>query len=222
MTKEFNYDLFNSTPIIGIMRGFTYIEVMAILPHFLESGLGTIEITLNSPDALQSIKKARQLYGELLNIGAGTVCDVVGLELALEAGASFIVTPIVEESVIIACKKRNIPIFPGAMTPTEVSKAWTLGATMVKLFPAGSLQSDYLQSLKGPFEHVKILATGGIGLMDMERYWLAGADGFGIGSPLFPQDLVHNKEPQALQHHFQSYVARMQSLQQNREGQVRL
>lgn len=222
MTKEFNYELFNSIPIIGIMRGFTYTEVMSLLPQFLESGLGNIEITLNSPDALQSIKKAREIYGEFLNIGAGTVCNVEGLELAIEAGATFIVTPIVEESVITTCKKRNIPIFPGAMTPTEIYKAWTLGATMVKLFPAGTLKADFLQSLKGPLEHVKIMATGGIGLMEMERYWLAGADGFGIGSPLFPQDLVGSKDTQALLQHFRSYAAHMKTLKQERKERVRL
>lgn len=219
MKKEFNRSLFDKMPIIGILRGKSLDETIEVLPGYVSSGLGTIEITLNSPDALRTIRHAVNEYGTDLNVGAGTVCDIADLERAVDAGATFIVTPIVEEQVIQRCKHLGIPVFPGAMTPTEIFRSWALGATLVKVFPASVLTADYLHAVKGPLNQVRILATGGIGLDELERYWLAGADGFGIGSPLFPQQLIERKDWQALTLHFGSYVTKMRALIRGEEGQ---
>src|SRR5260221_14223033 len=94
---------------------------------------------MNTPDAEEIIRSAIQRHGGSLNIGAGTVCNMGDLKRALEAGAQFIVTPTIDEQGISACVESNGPIFPGAFTPTEIYKAWSLGASMVKLFPGAAL-----------------------------------------------------------------------------------
>lgn len=214
---EFNTSLFHEMPIIGILRDRSLEDITALLPGYVASGLGTIEITLNSPNALQSIRYAVDTYGTDLNVGAGTVCNMADLENALEAGAMFIVTPIIEEQVILRCRQLGIPVFPGAMTPTEISRSWALGATFVKMFPASTLGADFLKAVKGPLNQVRLLATGGIDLAELERYWLAGADGFGIGSPLFPQSLMERKDWNALGDHFRNYAVHMKRLMDGKE-----
>src|SRR5690606_18081736 len=105
---------------------------------------------------------------------------------ALDAGAQFVVTPITDEEVISACVERDIPIFPGAYTPTEIYKAWSLGASMVKVFPASKLGPDYIKEVLAPLQQIHLMPTGGVGLENMEAFYKAGAKGFGIGSQLIP------------------------------------
>ena len=123
-------------------------------------------------------------------IGAGTVLNLELLEKALDAGASFIVTPIVNTDVIIKCVTHKIPVFPGAYSPTEVLQAWELGATMVKVFPAETLGPEYIKAIKAPLPLVKLMPTGGVDLKTLAAYRKAGADGFGVGSPLFDRARV--------------------------------
>lgn len=147
--------------------------------------LTNLEITMNTPGAAEQIRAAREIAGSALNIGAGTVTNLQLLEDALAAGASFIVTPIVVPAVIARCVQLKVPIFPGAFSPTEIQHAWELGATMVKIFPADTLGPGYLRSLKAPLPHLKLMPTGGVDVTTLAAYAQAGADAFGVGSPLF-------------------------------------
>ena len=94
MDNKFSLDLFTQIPLIGIIRGFDQNQTTHILEQFLSAGLTTIEITLNTPNALEIIKKSSENFGGKLNVGAGTVCTMDDLKKALDAGAQFIVTPI--------------------------------------------------------------------------------------------------------------------------------
>lgn len=125
-----------------------------------------------------------------MHIGAGTVLDTKALEQALSAGASFIVTPTANPDVIRECVRRNIPIFPGAFTPTEIVTAWELGASMIKIFPAETHGPKYIKALKGPFPNIQMMPTGGVDLKTLPEFVKAGADGFGVGSPLFDRARV--------------------------------
>lgn len=209
---KFDVTHFQELPIIGILRNIPFAEVMELLPLCIEAGLHAVEITLSSEDAPQIIEEAQRRYGNALCIGAGTVRNLLDLHVAKETGARFIVMPIIESDVITACISENLPVFPGAMTPTEVATAWKLGATQVKLFPAGSLGSGYLRDILAPLAHIPLLATGGIHLEQMEHYWTAGAKGFGLGSPLFPTALIANREWSLVAAHIHEYVTTLQNL----------
>src|SRR6185312_7999575 len=125
MNKPFSYDLLNKMPLIGIMRNLPEQAIETVAEKYYQSGLTCLEITMNSPNAAGQIERLADLYAGGLNIGAGTVCSMSDLEIAIKSKAQFIVTPVINEEVIKACAGENIPIFPGAYTPSEIYKAWS-------------------------------------------------------------------------------------------------
>lgn len=190
---SFSWELFNKIPIIGIMRNLPAGRIIQIASLFAEAGLTNLEITLNSPGAPELIRELAKVFKDKINIGAGTVCSLGELDTALSAGAAFIVTPVVNEEIIQKCVSMAIPVFPGAFTPTEIYRAHVLGAAMIKVFPASALGPAYISELSGPFPHFKLLPTGGISLENMDDYIKAGAKGLGIGSHLFPAELIQQE-----------------------------
>ena len=204
--QEFSWTLFSKMPIVGIIRNLTFDEVVKILPLYHEAGLTTIEITMNTPSAEDIISYAVEQYKGLLNVGAGTVCNTDDLKMAVRAGSQFIVTPILNPDVIRTCVKTSIPVFPGAYTPTEIYQAWTLGASMVKVYPATALGSDYIKDVKAPLNNIKLMPTGGVSLDNLDAFKKAGADGFGIGGQLFDKQLIKTKNWDGLLEKFKQYV----------------
>lgn len=209
--KTFSFPDFETMPIVGILRNVPHEMVMALLPVYHRAGLTTLEITMNSHAAEEIIRDAVVAYGAELNIGAGTVCSLGDLDRALQAGAQFIVTPVVNEEVIRACVKQGIPVFPGALSPTEIRKAWELGAYMVKVFPASMFGPDYFKSLKAPLgTAVSLLATGGVGVEAIPDYLAAGVQGFGIGGPLFNNPYLKQNDYHNLERHFRKFAKQVE------------
>lgn len=184
----FDADCFAAMPLIAILRGQSARAIKPVVHSLFAGGIRFLEITMNSPGATDQIRTATQEADARMSIGAGTVTTLPELDAAHDAGARFIITPVVVPTVIIECVRRGLPVFPGAFTPSEVHHAHQLGATMVKLFPAHRLGPGYIRDLKGPLGNVRLLATGGITPESLPEYAKAGADGFGIGSPLFPSE----------------------------------
>ena len=181
----FNAARFATMPLIGILRGQHTDVIEPVVNALADGGFTALEITMNTPGAAAQIRAAVTSAQDRLAVGAGTVTSVAELDDAQAAGAGFIVTPVVVPDVIAECVRRGLPVFPGAFTPTEIHQAHRLGATMVKLFPAHRLGPGYVRDLKAPLSAVRLLATGGIPPESLAEYVQAGADGFGIGSPLF-------------------------------------
>lgn len=186
----FKQDLFEKTPIVGILRNYSPKAVEHILSLYLEAGLSTIEITMNTQGAAEMILSAVNTFGDNLNIGAGTVVTEDDFNFAVQAGATFIVTPVTEEDIIRKAVALNIPIFPGAFTPTEINKAWRAGGSMVKVFPATFFGPDYFKEVKAPLNNIKLMATGGVTLKNLPDFFQKGADAVAMGTQLFPKDLI--------------------------------
>ena len=201
--KKFSWDLFHDSPVIGIVRGLEEDVVYKIADTMLEAKLYTVEVTMNTPDALSIINDLINKFPGM-NVGAGTVCDIPGLRAAIDAGAQFIVTPIVAEDVIRQCVATNVPIFPGGFTPTEIYKAWELGASGVKVFPASLLGPDYIRNVTAPLDQIKLIPTGGISLGNISSYFAAGAYGVGMGSSLYLKNVIEPFDRAALLEHFNS------------------
>jgi 2-dehydro-3-deoxyphosphogluconate aldolase / (4S)-4-hydroxy-2-oxoglutarate aldolase len=123
-------------------------------------------------------------------IGAGTVLSIEEAQRALEAGASFLVSPHVEETLLTFCREAGIPAIPGAFTPTEIWRAWQGGAAMVKIFPAMPSGPEYIRHLRGPFPTLPLLPTGGITIENATAFLRAGAIAVGIGSALVNPNLI--------------------------------
>lgn len=194
-------------PVIGILRGFSGRELPQILQAVVRGGLRNIEITMNSPSAAEQIRLANELGQGKLNVGAGTVTSLELLDQAVDAGASFIVTPNLKREVVIECVTAKVPIFPGAFSATEVYTAWDLGATMVKIFPADAGGPAYIRALRAPFPAIKLLPTGGVDLQTAGDFLKAGAVGLGVGSPLFDKQRIERSDWRWLEEQARRFVA---------------
>ena len=206
----FSWDLFNKMPVVGIIRNLTVGDINFVLPIYKQAGFTTIEITLNTPEALSVISSLALEYKGELNVGAGTVCTLDDLAAAITAGANFIVTPIFKAEVVKKCVSMGVPIFPGAFSPTEIYEAWELGASMVKLYPASVVGSDYVSAVLAPLNKVKLMPTGGIHLSNMLAFMKAGATSLGIGSELFDKKIIQKRDSEAMLNHFTLFAQQMQ------------
>lgn len=210
MKNTFSWELFQKMPVIGIMRSFTLEQVEKIAAPYAAAGLTNLEVTMNSAAAEQSIAWLVKNYSETLNIGAGTVCSLPDLDKAMAAGARFIVTPILNKKVIKACVEAKVLVFPGAYTPTEIYKAVEWGAAMVKVFPAGKLGPEYIKEVLAPLNYLKLVPTGGITRDNCINFFKAGARGVGMGSSLFPADLIQHGQWAALEEFYVQFVKQLQ------------
>jgi 2-dehydro-3-deoxyphosphogluconate aldolase/(4S)-4-hydroxy-2-oxoglutarate aldolase len=169
--------------IVAIIRGAKPDDVLKIVNALFEGGVGIIEITLNSPNALAVIKEVAREVGDKILIGAGTVLDAETARAALLAGAKFIISPSLNVEIIKMTKSYGAVSIPGAFTPTEIVTAYTNGADIIKVFPA-SIGVQYFKDLRGPLPHIPLMPTGGINLENINEFQQAGAVAFGIGSAL--------------------------------------
>jgi 2-dehydro-3-deoxyphosphogluconate aldolase/(4S)-4-hydroxy-2-oxoglutarate aldolase len=185
---------FAAFPVIGILRGLDPELSVEVGQVAAAAGLAAIEVTLNSPGALAQIRALRQALGAAVAVGAGTVLDAEDAQQALAAGAQFLVSPGLDAGMMAVGRAAGVPLFPGALTPTEVLAAWRAGATMVKLFPAGALGPAYVKALTAPLGHIPLLPTGGIGLPNLAAFLEAGAAGAGVGEPLFEKERLRQRD----------------------------
>jgi len=128
--------------------------------------------------------------GDRMSIGAGTVLSVEEVRAAHEAGATFVVSPDTDPEVIAETKRLGMVSIPGAMTPSEIKRAYALGADIVKLFPADDLGYHYIQNLKGPMPHIPLMATGGVNPETIPEFLSRGIMAVGTGITIFRPDLV--------------------------------
>ncbi|WP_028547942.1 bifunctional 4-hydroxy-2-oxoglutarate aldolase/2-dehydro-3-deoxy-phosphogluconate aldolase [Paenibacillus sp. UNC451MF] len=184
MLREEGLRLIEDTRIIAIVRGVEEEHITGVAQALLDGGVQVMEITLNTPGAENMIAKLQQNFGDRMYIGAGTVLDIDDAKKAFEAGASYLVTPNMDEDVIRYSAEQGAPIFPGATTPTEIVKAWKAGATAVKIFPGASLGISYLKELQGPLSHIPMVAVGGVTEENIAQFLQIGCYAVGIGGSL--------------------------------------
>jgi 2-dehydro-3-deoxyphosphogluconate aldolase / (4S)-4-hydroxy-2-oxoglutarate aldolase len=184
MNREQGLKEIERTRIVAIVRGVNEAHISSVAEALYRGGVTVMELTLNTPSALRMIEELQGNYADRMYIGAGTVLDLDDAKKAVLAGAAFLVTPNLDEDVIRWAKSENIPIFPGAMTPTEIVKAWKAGATAVKVFPSASLGIAYIKELMGPLDHIPMMAVGGVTEENIKKFLGIGCYGLGIGSSL--------------------------------------
>ncbi|WP_408009302.1 bifunctional 4-hydroxy-2-oxoglutarate aldolase/2-dehydro-3-deoxy-phosphogluconate aldolase [Pseudalkalibacillus sp. A8] len=177
-------DKLKKDKVVVIFRKVPQDTLRPMIDLLLKHGLKIMEVTLDSPAALDSIHSLKKEYGDEIVLGAGTVTIVDEVKAAQESGAEFIISPHVDRKVIQATKEKGLYSIPGAMTPTEIYEAQSSGADMIKIFPASTLGPDYIKQLRGPFSNLSFMATGGINENNSEAFLKNGAAALGIGSAL--------------------------------------
>jgi 2-dehydro-3-deoxyphosphogluconate aldolase/(4S)-4-hydroxy-2-oxoglutarate aldolase len=153
-------------------------------------GMRLIEITWNSHQAAKLVHQLRADLPDCL-IGAGTLLSPDQLWEAIAAGASFLFMPHTNPDMIQTAVNQQIPVVPGALTPTEITTAWQLGASAVKVFPVQSVGgAAYIRHLQAPLEQIPLIPTGGVTLTNAKEFIEAGAIAVGISRQLFPQEAI--------------------------------
>ncbi|MDD5645464.1 MAG: bifunctional 4-hydroxy-2-oxoglutarate aldolase/2-dehydro-3-deoxy-phosphogluconate aldolase [bacterium] len=185
-----NLKEFRQLPIMGILRGIEKDSVEPLTEQIILSGLKTIEVAMNTKDAPGIIRSIKKLAGNSLTVGAGTVLTLDDLRSALDAGATFIVLPVLINDVLEHCVKNDIPVFPGALTPQEIYDAWSAGASMVKVFPAKFFGPAYFREIKAPFNDIDLLACGGVDKNSIKEFFACGASAVAFGASIFKKDLI--------------------------------
>jgi 2-dehydro-3-deoxyphosphogluconate aldolase/(4S)-4-hydroxy-2-oxoglutarate aldolase len=181
--------------IIPVIRAPSADAAVAVVEALLEAGLRVAEITMTVPNAIDAIASVTKRFAGKVLVGAGTVTDAQTARRAIDAGANFIVSPCLVAEVVDAAHHADIAVLPGALTPTEVFEAFSLGGDMVKVFPAQSVGgAAYLRALRGPFPDIPLVPTGGVTLDNIGEMFKAGAAAVGVGTELISKDALARRD----------------------------
>jgi 2-dehydro-3-deoxyphosphogluconate aldolase/(4S)-4-hydroxy-2-oxoglutarate aldolase len=197
---------------ITVVRAPQPCDVDALVAALAAGGLRAVELTLTTPGVLAGLADA-DLSTEAV-VGVGTVLTADDAEAAIDAGAQFLVTPAVRESVAKAAARHGMPVIMGAFTPTEVMAAIDLGAAAVKIFPARATGPQYLRDLHGPFPGLPLIPSGGINAGNAAAYLAAGAIAVTAGTDVVAPDLVTAADWAAITERARRFVAAI-----NEQGQ---
>ncbi|HVS82008.1 MAG TPA: bifunctional 4-hydroxy-2-oxoglutarate aldolase/2-dehydro-3-deoxy-phosphogluconate aldolase [Pyrinomonadaceae bacterium] len=185
MNKNDVMQRIRDTGLIPVVRAESADLAMRAVEAIKAGGVNVLEVTMTVPGAIGVIEKLAATYGSEAVIGAGTVLDPETARACVEAGAQFIVSPSLNEDTITFCRENDVAVFPGALTPTEVVRAWNAGADAVKVFPAGAVGgASYLKALKAPLPQIELVPTGGVSLKTAADFIKAGAMALGVGADL--------------------------------------
>lgn len=155
-----------------------------------EGGIRVSEITMTVPNAISLIKKAVANSPDDAIIGVGSVTNAEMTQKAVEAGAKFVVSPIMTKEIIDKANELDVPVMPGAFTPTEIQQAWEWGADIIKVFPADIVGMNFIKAVKAPLPHLKLMPTGGVSLTNGGEWIKAGASAVGVGSALLNKEAI--------------------------------
>ena len=156
-----------------------------------DGGAPLLEITMTVPGALNIIKEIVDAFGNTVMVGAGTILDCETARMAILAGADFIVAPALDDATIRLCRRYAKIVMPGALTPTEILRAWELGADFVKVFPADAMGGpSYIKAVKAPLPQVDLVPTGGVDTDTAAEFIRAGASAVGVGSALVEKKIL--------------------------------
>jgi 2-dehydro-3-deoxyphosphogluconate aldolase/(4S)-4-hydroxy-2-oxoglutarate aldolase len=172
------------TGIVVVLRADREEHLPAVARTLAEAGIRCLELTMTTPGALAALRRLRSQLDSEVALGMGSVIDVDQVVAALDAGADFVVSPGVCPSVAQVAVGAGVSCYPGAFTATEILTAWELGASAVKLFPAGTGGPRYLRDLRGPLPQIPLVPTGGVAIEQIGDYVAAGAAAVGLGGPL--------------------------------------
>jgi 2-dehydro-3-deoxyphosphogluconate aldolase/(4S)-4-hydroxy-2-oxoglutarate aldolase len=177
--------------IVPVVRAASKRDALLAAEAVAEGGIPVVEITMTVPGAVDVIRELAKSNSAGVLIGAGTVLDADAAKNCRDSGAEFLVSPALNVETIEFATKEGMLMMAGALTPTEIVKAWKAGADFVKVFPCGQVGgAKYIKALKGPLPQIPLVPTGGVNLNTAAEFLEAGAEALGVGSELVQSDAL--------------------------------
>jgi 2-dehydro-3-deoxyphosphogluconate aldolase/(4S)-4-hydroxy-2-oxoglutarate aldolase len=193
--------------LVPVLRADSEEEALAIAYALEAGGVTILEVTMTVPGAIDAIRRLASEAGDRILVGAGTVLDPETARACMLAGAEFIVSPALNIKTIEICRRYDVAVFPGALTPTEVITAWQAGADAVKVFPCSALGgAKYLKALKAPLPQVEVIPTGGVSLATAAEFLEAGAIALGVGGDLVDNKAIRAGKPEVITENARKYL----------------
>ncbi len=191
---------FYERKVIVVCRGIAEEEIVNVATALYDGGIRFMEVPFNQADpstftsTANKIKAVKDALGGKMHVGAGTVITMEQFEIAKEAGAEIIVSPTMEEDVIIATKAAGLISMPGCAVPTEMTKAYKLGADLIKLFPASVVNLNVIKEISVPLNHLPLVCFGGVSAENIQEVLSAGVVGVGMASSILNKQALANKD----------------------------
>jgi 2-dehydro-3-deoxyphosphogluconate aldolase/(4S)-4-hydroxy-2-oxoglutarate aldolase len=186
MDKKDTLNRIHELGLLAVIRGPSPELTLAMVDALVDGGVLGIEITYTTPNAIDVVRSISDKYGDQIMLGMGTLTELEQAMEAKKAGARFIVSPHLEEALAAAMVDTGLAIMIGALTPSEVVRAYRLGSDVVKLFPGSQGGPKYMKALRGPFPDIPMMPTGGVNIDNISEWFAAGAFAVGAGSNLCP------------------------------------
>ncbi|MBO0459208.1 bifunctional 4-hydroxy-2-oxoglutarate aldolase/2-dehydro-3-deoxy-phosphogluconate aldolase [Enterococcus hulanensis] len=197
-----------------IMRGYTFQQADAILKAMkgLEKEFA-VEMTLNTTDALNQIKRLTEKYGDVIHIGAGTVRSMNDVKEAINAGAEFLLGPhVFTQEMLDFAKQQEVLAVPAAMTPSEINEMFHSGADIVKVFPASVLSPRFFKDVQAPLGKLPLMGVGGISMDNAKDFLANGASYLGLGSGMFNKSDLENLDSDGLAESMQKLLSSVEGV----------
>ncbi len=206
------HEIFHSARLIAIVRTKADVDLVELCQALYAGGVEAVEITLNTPGALDAIRQLGTRLPAGRTIGAGTVVTAIDARRAQDAGAQFLVAPTLEPETITFAQEAGLPICAGAYTPTEALAAYRMGADRVKIFPCDQLGPGYIKNLLSPLPDLPLMPTGGVTLDNLDEWFAAGATAVGVGSALLDLKHVQDADWAAIEKTAQTWMRNLKLL----------
>ncbi|WP_279365437.1 bifunctional 4-hydroxy-2-oxoglutarate aldolase/2-dehydro-3-deoxy-phosphogluconate aldolase [Microbacterium testaceum] len=193
-----------SSKLVVVARASAASDYAPVLASLAEAGVRSVELTLTTPGTFDAFADLRSSFDG--DLGIGTVTNLDQLERAIAVGADYVVTPITSTVLVERAVAAGMPIVPGGLTPTELFASWAVGASAVKVFPAGQVGPGYLKDLRGPFPDIAVVPSGGVDADSAAAWLAAGAVAVSVGGPLLG-DAFRGGDLGALRERAERFVA---------------
>jgi 2-dehydro-3-deoxyphosphogluconate aldolase / (4S)-4-hydroxy-2-oxoglutarate aldolase len=190
MNKQDILEQVKKLGLLAVIRGPSPELTVQMVGALIKGGVLGIEITYTTPNAEEVVKTLAQTYGDQILLGMGTLTRPEQAESAMKTGAQFLVSPVCDPALVKAMVATGLLTMAGALTPTEVFQAYSLGSDVVKVFPGSLGGPAYIKALKGPFPYIPLMPTGGVSAGNVAEWYKAGVVAVGAGSELCPTDLA--------------------------------
>ena len=208
MDKKSVRDRIIEIGIVPVIRASSSREALLAAEAVAEGGIPIVEITVTVPGAVEVIRELAKSNSSKILIGAGTVLDAESARRCRDAGAQFLVSPALNVETIEFATRENLLIMAGALTPTEIVKAWKAGADFVKVFPCAQVGgAKYIKAIKGPLPQIPLVPTGGVNLSTAAEFLEAGAEALGVGGELVQAEALKSGKPEIIVEAARKFVA---------------